>query len=173
MSQTLKDNNQKIFSIDDLTKALEKWRKNGNTIVFTNGCFDILHRGHLTYLAQAKDFGDRLILGLNSDASVKALEKGTNRPINNEQDRAFFLASLSFIDGVIIFNDQTPIRLIEQIKPDVLIKGGDYDPEISDSDHKKYIVGSDIVKKNGGQVKTIPFVKGYSTTKIIEKIKSD
>ena len=130
-------------------------------VVFTNGCFDVLHRGHVTYLAQARDLGDCLVVGLNSDASVKRL-KGDNRPINNENDRAYVLAALSSIDYIILFEEDTPKNLIEQVKPDILVKGGDYQID--------NIVGADFVLKNGGQVLTIPFVDGYSSTKIIQAL---
>ena len=130
-------------------------------VVFTNGCFDVLHRGHVTYLAQARDLGDCLVVGLNSDASVKRL-KGENRPINNENDRAYVLAALSSIDYIILFEEDTPKNLIEQVKPDILVKGGDYQID--------NIVGADFVLKNGGQVLTIPFVDGYSSTKIIQAL---
>src|SRR5690606_34524896 len=127
-----------------------------------NGCFDILHRGHLEYLQAAADLGDILVVGLNSDASVKRL-KGENRPINNQNDRAFALASLVFVDAVIIFDEDTPLELIQRVKPNVLVKGGDY--SIGN------IVGADFVKNIGGEVQVIPFVDGYSTTQIIEKMK--
>lgn len=130
-------------------------------VVFTNGCFDVLHRGHVTYLAQARDLGDCLVVGLNTDASVKRL-KGESRPINNENDRAFVLAALSSIDYIVLFEEDTPKNLIEQIKPDILVKGGDYQID--------NIVGADFVLKNGGQVLTIPFVDGYSSTKIIQAL---
>lgn len=133
-------------------------RNKDHVVVFTNGCFDVLHRGHVTYLAAARDLGDCLVVGLNSDTSVKRL-KGESRPINNENDRAFVLAALSFIDYIILFEEDTPQRLIEQVKPDILVKGGDYKIE--------NIVGADFVQKNGGKVLTIPFVDGYSSTKII------
>lgn len=130
-------------------------------VVFTNGCFDVLHRGHVTYLAQARDLGDCLVVGLNTDASVKRL-KGESRPINCDNDRAFVLAALSSIDYIVLFEEDTPKNLIEQIKPDILVKGGDYQID--------NIVGADFVLKNGGQVLTIPFVDGYSSTKIIQAL---
>lgn len=123
-------------------------------VVFTNGCFDVLHRGHATYLAQARELGDCLVIGLNSDSSVKRL-KGESRPINNEQDRAFLLASLSFVSYIIFFEEDTPKNLIEQVRPNILVKGGDY--QLSN------IVGADFVMKNGGKVLRIPFVDGYSS----------
>lgn len=135
----------------------------GKKIVFTNGCFDLLHRGHLSYLADARALGDVLILGLNSDASVKRL-KGESRPISNEDDRKFFLESLKSITAVEIFEEDTPLKLIEAITPDVLVKGGDYSID--------GIVGKDHVLANGGEVLTIPFIDGYSSTKLIEKIQN-
>lgn len=150
-----------IQSIESKIITIAQWaevRNESHNVVFTNGCFDVLHRGHVTYLAAARDLGDCLVVGLNSDASVKRL-KGENRPINNENDRALVLAALSFIDYIILFEEDTPKNLIEQVRPDILVKGGDY--KIED------IVGADFVQKNGGKVLTIPFVDGYSSTKII------
>ena len=132
-------------------------------IVFTNGCFDIIHAGHVQYLQQAKNQGDILIVGLNSDNSVKRL-KGANRPINNQQDRKIVLEALRSVDYVIIFDEDTPYNLIKQINPDVLVKGGDWRVD--------EIVGSDIVLKNGGEVKSLLFIDDTSTTSIIEKILS-
>lgn len=129
-------------------------------IVFTNGCFDILHRGHVAYLNEARAQGDVLIVGLNSDASVKRL-KGESRPINSEQDRKFVLENLKAISFVEIFTEDTPYNLIQEIMPDTLVKGGDWKPD--------QIVGSDIVLNNGGEVKSLQFVDGFSTTKTIEK----
>ena len=153
-----------IQSIESKIITTDRWqtlRGQYRRVVFTNGCFDVLHRGHVTYLTAARDLGDCLVVGLNSDASVKRL-KGENRPINNENNRALVLAALSFIDYIIIFEEDTPKNLIEQVKPDILVKGGDY--KIED------IVGADFVQKNGGQVLTIPFVDGYSSTKIIQAL---
>lgn len=130
-------------------------------IVFTNGCFDVLHFGHVYYLEQAKKLGDMLVVGLNSDASVRRL-KGMSRPINGEKERAYVLAALAFVDYVVVFEEDTPKRLIELVKPDVLVKGGDYD--------LLNIVGADFVMKNGGTVTTIPFVEGFSSTHIIEQL---
>jgi rfaE bifunctional protein nucleotidyltransferase chain/domain len=141
---------------------VQKWRKADKQIVFTNGCFDILHYGHLHYLSAARDLGDRLIVGVNSAASVTRL-KGPNRPIQDEHTRAMMMASLSFIDLVIFFEDDTPLSLIQSLMPDILVKGGDYTIE--------NIVGADIVIKNGGKVTTLPFVDGYSTSLIEQKIK--
>ncbi len=145
-----------------LLKTIIKEQKN-KKIVFTNGCFDIIHRGHVNYLAQAADYGDLLIVGLNSDKSVKKI-KGNNRPVKDEKTRAEILAALEFINYVIIFDEETPEQLIKLIKPNILIKGGDY--KISE------IVGGDFVISNGGRVVTIDFIKGHSTTDIINKIKN-
>ncbi|MGN0032711.1 MAG: D-glycero-beta-D-manno-heptose 1-phosphate adenylyltransferase [Candidatus Limimorpha sp.] len=150
----------KILDNDSLTKWLEACRRDGRKIVFSNGCFDILHRGHVEYLSQAADFGDVLLIGLNTDASVRRL-KGESRPINDENARAVVLAGLEFVSAVVLFDEDTPYNLIKKVQPDVLVKGSDYRPE--------NIVGYDIVTAKGGKVKTIDFVEGYSTTKTIEK----
>lgn len=141
-------------------------------VVFTNGCFDILHKGHVEYLAQAADLGDILVVGINSDASVKGQGKGEDRPINKIEARATLLAALSFVDMVIEFDAETPLELIQSIQPDVLVKGGDYDPQEADPTNKKHIVGREIVLAKNGQVVTIDLVKGYSTTSLINKMKS-
>ena len=130
-------------------------------IVFTNGCFDILHSGHISYLNEAKSLGDILVVALNSDQSVKRL-KGESRPINNEQDRKYVLENLKAIDRVFIFNEDTPLNLIKEISPQILVKGGDWTPD--------QIVGSDFVLQNGGQVQSLTFKNGYSTTSTIEKM---
>ena len=153
----------KIFSTLD-QEALEKindWKKSGKKIVFTNGCFDILHSGHIQYLSEAKQSGDILIIGLNSDISVKRL-KGENRPIKSQECRADILAFMESVDLVIIFNEDTPENLINQLIPDVLVKGGDWKPD--------EIVGADIVLKNGGEVKSLSFLEGHSSSSIIDKI---
>jgi D-glycero-beta-D-manno-heptose 1-phosphate adenylyltransferase len=145
-----------------LMQKLLLWRFHNDKIVFTNGCFDLLHAGHVQYLAQARSLGNRLVLGLNSDASVRQL-KGNHRPINDEKTRSFVLAALEIIDFVVIFDEETPIELIQKIQPDVLVKGGDY---TIDS-----IVGAAHVLKNGGEVKVLSFLEGYSTTNIEQKIR--
>ncbi len=151
--------------IEDIERKIitaAQWQKpEGRKVVFTNGCFDILHRGHATYLAQARELGDLLVVGLNTDASVRRL-KGPSRPVNSERDRAFLLASLACVDFVILFDEDTPEQLIHQVQPDVLVKGGDYTLD--------NIVGADFVLQNGGAVTTIPFVDGYSTTLTLQKI---
>lgn len=136
-------------------------RVKGKKLVFTNGCFDILHRGHVSYLNSARELGDYLIVGLNSDASVKRL-KGESRPINDEEDRKFVLENLKAVDFVEIFGEDTPLDLIMQVCPDILVKGGDWKPE--------QIVGSDFVLSHGGEVKSLTFIDGKSTTGTIEKI---
>ena len=141
---------------------LNSLRVDGKKIVFTNGCFDIIHVGHIRYLSKAKELGDILIVGLNSDESVKKL-KGDNRPINSFEDRAILLSSLRFVDSVIMFKEQTPDNLIKKIVPDILVKGGDY--KLED------IVGYQTVIENGGQVKTLSFYDGYSSSNYINKIK--
>jgi rfaE bifunctional protein nucleotidyltransferase chain/domain len=155
---TLEVTKNKIFDRALLANRLAMWRFLNNKIVFTNGCFDILHRGHIEYLSQARDKGAVLIIGLNSDASVKRI-KGEGRPVQDEMSRALILASLRFVDAVVMFDEDTPYELIKLVKPDVLVKGADY---TEDS-----IVGADIVKANGGAVVTIPLVEGYSTSKIL------
>jgi len=161
----------KVIDISLLQTQMKKWKASNQQVVFTNGVFDLLHRGHIEYLAQAADCGDKFIVAVNADASVKRLGKGDSRPLQDENSRALIMAALSFVDAVVIFDADTPFDIIDQLKPDVLIKGGDYDASITDANDKKYIVGSDIVKQNGGTVQVIQFVPGYSTTKIEEKIK--
>jgi rfaE bifunctional protein nucleotidyltransferase chain/domain len=153
----------KIFQANELRANLNIWRLLEKKIVFTNGCFDLLHLGHIDYLSKAADMADKLIIGLNSDASTAAL-KGPSRPIIDQYSRSIMLASFSFVDAVIIFDDPTPIQLIEWIKPDVLVKGADYTID--------QIVGSDLVLQYGGDVKTIEYLAGYSTSAIEKKIKS-
>lgn len=151
----------KIISKEGLKARIKGWRLLSNQVVFTNGCFDILHRGHIDYLSKAAKLGTKLVIGLNTDASVKRL-KGPNRPINSGEDRAFLLAALTFVDAVVLFDEETPYELISFLEPDILVKGSDYSIE--------NIVGADIVLARGGKVETIEFVKGYSTTAIMEKI---
>jgi len=151
----------KIICRSKIQKKVEEWKSKNEKIVFTNGCFDILHLGHIDYLAKARNLGDKLIIGLNSDISVKIL-KGNNRPINNEKARAMLLASLIFVDAIVLFEEETPINLVATIIPDIMVKGGDYKIE--------NIVGADIVLKNGGKVEIISFVEGYSTTTILQKL---
>lgn len=161
---TLEHIQSKIMTYDELANQLKSWRSSGKKIVFTNGCFDILHRGHIEYLAKAADMGDILIIGLNTDNSVKRL-KGDSRPVNDQHARSLLLAALSFVDAVTLFDEDTPYNLIKTVMPDLLVKGGDY--KIED------IVGHDIVEANGGKVVTIPLTEGYSTTKTIGKLRID
>ncbi len=150
----------KVLNENNLSQALAHYKKLGKKVVFTNGCFDLLHVGHVRYLDQASSLGDVLIVGVNSDASVKRL-KGPTRPIQNENDRAEILASLKSVHHTVLFTEDTPYNLISAVKPDVLVKGGDWKPE--------QIVGSDIVLAYGGEVKSLLFIDGKSTTKIIER----
>jgi rfaE bifunctional protein nucleotidyltransferase chain/domain len=152
----------KILTPEKLITQLKVWEFKEQKVVFTNGCFDVLHHGHMVYLSQAKDLGNKLIIGLNTDFSVKRL-KGNNRPINPEYSRAIMLAAFQFVDAVILFNDDTPNKLIKQVQPDILVKGGDY--------KKEDIVGADVVLKGGGDVVTIDFVEGYSSSAIINRMK--
>jgi rfaE bifunctional protein nucleotidyltransferase chain/domain len=163
----------KIFTRETLLKPLIVWRFKGDKIVFTNGCFDIIHRGHIDYLAKASDLGNQLVVGINSDASVKRLEKSKARPLQDEQTRAMILASFHFVSGVIIFDEDTPQDIINFVQPEVLVKGADYDANETDPQNKKYIVGSDLVKANGGKVSTIEFLQGFSTSAIEQKIKTN
>ncbi len=153
----------KVHTLQTITKAIHVWKLTDRKIVFTNGCFDILHYGHIHYLAQARALGDKLIVGMNSDSSVRRL-KGAYRPINDNLTRKFLLASLQFVDAVIEFEEDTPLQLIQAIQPDVLTKGGDWQVNA--------IVGADLVIASGGVVKSLPFVEGYSTTSIEQKILS-
>jgi len=151
-------------SIETLSIDVIRWKNHHKKIVFTNGCFDILHLGHIDYLCKAADLGDKLIIGVNTDTSVTKL-KGPKRPIIDQESRITKLASLQFVDAVILFDEETPIHLIKKIQPDVLVKGGDYSIDT--------IVGASQILKNGGMVKVIPFLKGYSSTNYIQKIKKE
>jgi D-beta-D-heptose 7-phosphate kinase/D-beta-D-heptose 1-phosphate adenosyltransferase len=150
-----------VLSNAELKKTARSWRGQGKKIVFTNGCFDLLHRGHVEYLNIAKSHGDILIVGINSDRSVRAL-KGAGRPLVNEDDRAFIVSQLRSVDATVIFDEDTPYRLIGELLPDILVKGGDYKPE--------EVVGKDIVENNGGKLVLVPLTPGRSTTGILEKI---
>jgi rfaE bifunctional protein nucleotidyltransferase chain/domain len=154
---------KKIVDIDALASLINAWRKDHQKIVFTNGCFDLLHAGHIAYLSEAASLGDKLIVGLNNDTSVTSI-KGSERPINNETTRSLLLASMFFIDAVVLFNDDTPLEIIKIILPDVLVKGGDYTVE--------NIVGALETIENGGKVEVLSFLPGYSSTAIINKIKT-
>ena len=153
--------NGKIKNSKEIGQLASELKRTGKSIVFTNGCFDILHKGHLDLLKKAKSLGDILIVGLNNDTSVKKI-KGPNRPVNNEKNRAFVLSCISFVDYVTLFSGTTPIKAIKSVRPDILVKGGDW--------KVKDIVGGDFVTMEGGRVVSIPLTRGYSTSRIIEKM---
>jgi D-beta-D-heptose 7-phosphate kinase/D-beta-D-heptose 1-phosphate adenosyltransferase len=159
---------RRILDREELRERCEALRREGRRIVFTNGCFDILHVGHASYLERARELGDALVVGVNDDASIRRL-KGEQRPIVAEDDRAGLLAALRSVDFVSLFGEDTPLELIRVVQPDVLVKGGDYDPTASDG--PRYIVGSDVVRERGGEVHVIDFVQGRSTSGIIERIR--
>jgi len=150
-------------SLNDAVQTMQQWHNENRHIVFTNGCFDLLHPGHIDYLQRARALGDALVIGLNDDASVRGL-KGKNRPVNCTEDRACMLTALRCVDMVVPFCEATPLNLIKALKPDVLVKGGDYKPED--------IVGGSEVRAHGGDVIVIPFVEGYSTSKLIARIQA-
>ena len=158
------------MDLDSLQKKVAKWRSEKLTICFTNGCFDILHLGHVTYLEKASEQADIMIVGVNSDRSVRALNKAPDRPINPASARAKVVASLASVGAVVVFDEDTPKELISKIIPNVLVKGGDYDPEETDAAHPKYIVGRKTVLKNGGRIHTVDLVDGFSTTNTIKKL---
>jgi rfaE bifunctional protein nucleotidyltransferase chain/domain len=160
---TLQAIEAKIMDWNQARKTVGGWKSAGERVVFTNGCFDLLHYGHLHYLAAARDLGDRLVIGLNAAASVRRL-KGSHRPINDEATRKALLASLAFVDAVVTFEEDTPLSLIQLLVPDVLVKGGDWQPED--------IVGAGVVTENGGVVRSLPYIEGYSTSAIEQKIRS-
>jgi rfaE bifunctional protein nucleotidyltransferase chain/domain len=152
----------KIFDESgSIISVINRWKEEGKKIVFTNGCFDILHKGHIHYLCRAADMGDKFIVGLNSDQSVRKL-KGGHRPLNDKRSRMEVLASLLYVDAIVIFDEETPLDLIEKIKPDILVKGGDY--------REEQIAGYDVVRKYGGKVIIMDFIPGYSTSLIEKKI---
>lgn len=151
----------KIVSWENAARIVNGWKITGKKIVFTNGCFDLVHLGHVDYLEKARNLGHYLVLGLNTDESISRI-KGSNRPIANEISRARVMASMVFVDLVVLFNEPTPLQLIEVIRPDILTKGNDYSVET--------IVGADFVMKHGGSVQTVPLVSGYSTSRLIDKI---
>lgn len=155
----------KIKTANEAATVCKDWKNAGLKIVFTNGCFDILHRGHVTYLSEASDLGDKLVVGVNTDKSVKHLGKSQNRPIQDEVSRSEIIASLEAVALVVLFDEDTPLKLIQEIIPDVLVKGADYKPED--------IIGYDIVVQNGGNVRTLSFLDGYSTTLIERKIQGE
>jgi rfaE bifunctional protein nucleotidyltransferase chain/domain len=152
----------KLFHLPAMQAQITEWKQQGEKVVFTNGVFDLIHIGHITYLAKAAELGHKLIIGLNSDDSVRRL-KGPTRPVNNQQSRAMLLAAFFYVDAIVVFDEDTPQQLISTLLPDVLVKGADY--------HIENIAGAKEVLANGGEVKTITFVDGYSSTGIINKIK--
>lgn len=152
----------KISDLQSLKTSITQWQGEGKKVVFTNGVFDLLHIGHITYMAKAAELGDKLVIGLNSDSSVKRI-KGEDRPVNDQNSRAALLAALFFVDAIVVFEEDTPINVITTLMPNILVKGADYSIE--------NIVGAKEVMANGGEVKTIDFVEGYSSTSIIKKIR--
>lgn len=160
---SIKKIEKKIQTLQHAKSTVQDWISNNETIVFTNGCFDILHLGHLDYLSKAKDLGSKLVIGVNSSSSVRKL-KGPSRPINSTQSRSTLLAGFECVDLVVVFNEETPLNLIKQLKPNTLVKGGDYTFET--------IIGAEEVINYGGNVKIIPFLPGYSTSNIVTKIQS-
>jgi len=153
---------EKIKSRREIVRLVKSLKDKGKTIVFTNGCFDILHKGHIFYLKKAKDYGDVLVVGLNTDSSIRKI-KGDSRPINNQRDRAYVLAAVEYVDFITFFSQTTPLNLIKEIKPDVLVKGGDWKAE--------EIVGGSFVRRYGGKVISLPYIGNYSTSKLICRIK--
>lgn len=153
----------RIMDRISMVRMANVWRLKSDRVVFTNGVFDILHRGHVEYLAEAAALGDRLVVGLNSDRSVQRLGKGPDRPINDQDSRALVLAALRCVDAVVIFDEDTPLELIKEVRPDVLVKGGDWRAD--------QIVGADIVKAGGGEVRSLKLVDGFSTTNLVERIR--
>src|SRR5690554_2800309 len=161
----------KLVSQEEAKTIISSWKDDDKKVVFTNGCFDILHRGHITYLAKAASLGSYLVVGVNADESVRRLGKSPERPVNDEESRALIIASLQVVDLVVVFENDTPKELINFIAPSVLVKGADYDAEITDESNPKYIVGANEVKSLGGKVATISLEEGFSTTGIIAKLK--
>ncbi len=154
----------KIKTLSEAERQVNSWKKRNKKVVFTNGCFDLIHLGHLSYLMEAKALGDYLVIGINSNASVARL-KGTERPVKDQESRVTLMASMQFVDLVVLFDQDTPIELIEKMLPDILVKGGDWLPD--------QIVGSELVLEHGGAVLSLPFLEGFSTTNFINKIKKE
>ena len=155
---------KRIMDLVQVQRLCNIWRMKGDRIVFTNGCFDILHRGHVEHLQEAAALGDRLVIGLNTDDSVRRLAKGDGRPYNDQDSRAKVLAALRLVDAVVLFDQDTPLELIQAIGPDVLVKGGDYTED--------QIVGAEVVKARGGEVRSLKLVEGYSTTGLVDRIRN-
>jgi D-glycero-beta-D-manno-heptose 1-phosphate adenylyltransferase len=158
----MEDYRKKIKDLSSLKKEVAALKAQGKRIVFTNGCFDLLHPGHMRYLYAARQLGDYLVVAVNTDRSVKII-KGANRPVQSQDERTELLAALSFVDAVVLFDEDNPLKVIQHLVPNVLVKGGDWTED--------KIIGADVVKQAGGVVKSLPFVSGYSTTALIEKIK--
>jgi len=152
----------KIKTLHEIRKDIERLKAEGKRIVFTNGCFDILHSGHTRYLSSARELGDYLLVAVNSDRSVRRI-KGAGRPVMGQSQRAELVAALASVDGVVVFDEETPLEVIQYLMPDVLVKGGDWEEE--------KIIGADMVKEAGGEVRRIPYVSGFSTSEIIDRIK--
>lgn len=161
----------KLVSQEEGKAIISSWKDNGKKVIFTNGCFDILHRGHVSYLAKAASLGNYLVVGVNADESIKRLNKAPGRPVNDEESRALIIASLQVVDLVVIFENDTPKELINVMEPSILVKGADYNADVTDENDPKYIVGSKEIKALGGRVETIELEEGFSTTGIIEKLK--
>ena len=161
----------KLVSQEEAKTIISSWKSDDKKVVFTNGCFDILHLGHITYLAKAASTGDYLLVGVNADESVKRLNKAPERPINDERSRALIISSLEVVDLVVIFDNDTPKELINTISPSILVKGADYDENVIDENNPKYIVGANEIKALGGKVATIALEEGFSTTGIIKKLR--
>jgi rfaE bifunctional protein nucleotidyltransferase chain/domain len=162
---------RKIVTQEEANAIISSWKDDEKKVVFTNGCFDILHRGHVTYLGKASSLGSYLVVGLNSDESVKRQNKSPERPINDKNSRALVISSLEFVDLVVVFENDTPLDLIKLLNPSILVKGADYSAEEKDESSKKYIVGSKEVVSEGGEVKTIELEEGFSTTSLIDKMR--
>lgn len=158
------------ISLDAIVSIAGGWQSEGQKVVLTNGVFDILHVGHVAVLEAAAAQGDKLVVAVNADASVKHLGKGDARPYNHEEDRAKLLAALRCVDAVVLFEEDTPLKVVQVLRPDVLVKGGDYDPQITDPTDVQYIVGSAEVRASGGSVVAVPLVPGRSTTTLVERI---
>lgn len=160
-----------MSNLNSSLSLIQKWAAEGKSIVFTNGCFDILHVGHVDYLTEASKLGDCLVVAVNSDDSVKRLEKGEGRPVNSQANRLKLISSLACVEHAFVFDEDTPLKCISAIKPSILVKGADYDPQETDEDSKRYIVGSKEVRTYGGQVSVVQLTEGFSTTALIDKIK--
>ena len=156
--------NNKIISSELILNKVKAWKKNNQKIVFTNGCFDIIHLGHIELLAKASDLGDKLIIGINSDLSVKSL-KGKERPVLDEKSRSIIIAALNFVDAVVVFEELTPLKIIKKIQPEIIVKGGDYDEDD--------VVGKNFISKYDGSVIILPLTKGFSSTSILNKIENE